>query len=87
MLLNAESELTEFLKQSSHPRVPEARMQLGRLQMVRGMQLIATSPDAEKRSRARESFVAAAGTFDLIIAELRETLKQMQGKDQCSGES
>lgn len=79
MLLNAESELTEFLKQSSHPRVPEARMQLGRLQMVRGMQLIATSPDAEKRSRARESFVAAAGTFDLIIAELRETLKQMQG--------
>ena len=79
MLLNAETELTEFLKQSSHPRVPEARMQLGRLQMVRGMQLMALETDDDKRTRARESFVAAAATFDLIVEQLREKLKEMQG--------
>lgn len=79
LLLNAETALTDFLKQSSHPRVPEARMQLGRLQMVRGLQLMATKPDEAKRSTARDSFMAAAGTFDLIVNQLRETLKDMQG--------
>lgn len=79
LLRKAESELAGFLKQESHPRVPEARMQLGRLQMVRGMQLMATQPNDDKRTRARESFVAAAGTFDLIVTQLRESLKAMQG--------
>ena len=79
LLRKAENELADFLKQESHPRVPEARMQLGRLQMVRGMQLMATKPDDEKRTQARKSFVAAAGTFDLIVAQLRESLKAMQG--------
>jgi len=79
LLLDAEEALRKFLEQSAHPRVPEARMQLGRLQMVRGLQLVAIQPDDEKRARARESFVAAAGTFDLIVKQLRESLKEMQG--------
>ena len=36
---SAEEQLGEFLKQSAHPRLSEARLQLGWIQMVRAAQL------------------------------------------------
>ncbi len=78
-LRQAEQQLSDFLKQSSHPRVPEARLQLGKLQMVRAMQLLSGDPNDTKRAEARESFLAAAATFDMIVDQLRTTLKEMQG--------
>ncbi len=78
-LKQAEEQLSEFLKQSSHPRISEARLQLGKLQMVRAMQLLTGDVDDAKREKARESFLAAAATFDSIVEQLRTTLKDMQG--------
>lgn len=75
----AEAELTAFLQQSSHPRASEARLQLGKLQMVRAAQLMVGKPDASKRTAARESYLAASKTFDTIVERLRGTLKDMQG--------
>ncbi len=78
--LAAEQQLTEFLKLPSHPRLSEARLQLGKLQMVRAAQLMAGKVDDEKRKAARESYLAAAKTFDEIVNNLREELKAMQGQ-------
>lgn len=78
-LQTATSELREFLKQGSHPRQSEARLLLGRLQMVRAAQLLSGEPDDAKRKSARESYLAAATTFDEIAETLREKLKSMQG--------
>lgn len=75
----AEQQLTEFLKQSDHPRTSEARLQLGKLQMLRAMQLMAAESNQGNREEARESFLAAAATFDTILENLRGTLKEMQG--------
>lgn len=75
----AESELGIFLNQGSHPRQAEARLLLGKLQMVRASQLMSGKPDDAKRASARESYLAAAKTFDTIVESLRETLKEMQG--------
>lgn len=75
----AEAQLVEFLQQSSHPRVSEARLQLGKLQMVRATQLISGEVDDAKRQAARESYLAAAKTFDAIVEALRASLKEMQG--------
>jgi tetratricopeptide (TPR) repeat protein len=75
----AENQLTDFLKQSSHARLSEARLQLGKLQMVRAAQLLFGKPDKSKRTLARESYLAAAKTFDTIVDALRTTLKEMQG--------
>ncbi|MEM8666650.1 MAG: hypothetical protein AAGG48_03995 [Planctomycetota bacterium] len=75
----AESELAEFLKQGSHPRASEARLQLGKLQMVRAAQLMTGEVDQSKRAAARESYLAAAKTFDQIREELRTELEGMQG--------
>lgn len=76
----AEKELAEFLKLTSHPRISEARLQLGKLQMVRAAQLLSGKVDEEKRKLARESYLAAAKTFDAIVDNLREQLTQMQGQ-------
>ena len=54
-------------------------MQLGKLQMVRAAQLLSGEPDESKRKLGRESYLAAASTFDTIVEGLRETLKEMQG--------
>ncbi len=75
----AEAQLADFLKQSTHPRLSEARLQLGKLQMVRAAQLMSGEPDESKRNAARESYLAAAKTFDTIVENLRSTLKDMQG--------
>ena len=75
----AERQLAEFLKQSDHPRLSEARLQLGKLQLVRAAQLMSAKPDDAKRKAARESYLAASKTFDAILASLREQLKGMQG--------
>lgn len=77
----AEEELKKFLQQSGHPRLSEARLQLGKLQLVRARQLMSTAdPSDESRTSARQSYQAAAATFDAITAELREVLEGMQGQ-------
>ena len=54
-------------------------MQLGRLQMVRGLQLMSGDPDEGQRQRARDAFASAADTFDKIVEELKGKLQEMQG--------
>jgi hypothetical protein len=74
----AEEQLQKFLQSDPHPRHSQARMQLGRLQMVRAAQL-QSSDSEDQQALARESYLAAAGTFDSIVTTLRETLKEIQG--------
>ncbi len=78
--VDAESAIAEFLKNDSHPRVPEARLQLGKLQLVRANTLMMLNPDDAKKTAARESYISAAKTFDAIIENLRGKLKEMQGE-------
>ena len=79
--LSAENELKAFLENADHPRFSEARLQLGNLRLVRADQLMsAADPSDEARKAARESCVAAAATFDAIIADLRGRLESMQGQ-------
>ncbi len=75
----AEQQLAEFLQQASHPRFSEARLKLGKLQMVRAAQLMNGDPDDAKRKAARESYLAAAETFSAIVDDLRGKLEQMKG--------
>lgn len=76
---SAEEQLGVFLQQGTHKRLSEARLQLGWIQMVRAAQLISGEPDDSKRKLARESYLAASKTFDLIVESLRSQLKEMQG--------
>ena len=62
--------VSSLLKQSAHPRLSEARLQLGKLQLVRAAQLMSGKPDAEKRQKARDSYTAASKTFDQIVDSL-----------------
>lgn len=81
LFVSAEEELKKFLQQSDHPRLSEARLQLGKLQLVRARQLMSvTDPSDEARASARQSYQAAAATFDAITAELRERLEGMRGQ-------
>lgn len=74
-------QLKEFLKQSAHPRLSEARLLLGKLQMVRAGQLTAgPKPTDETRTAARASYMEAAGTFDSIVTDLRATLEGLKGQ-------
>ena len=75
--VKAETELSQFLTNSSHPRLSEARLQLGWIQMVRAAQLLTGEPDVAKRKAARESYLAASKTFDTIVETLRSQLKEM----------
>ncbi len=77
--VQAEQQLALFLKQDSHPRFSEARLQLGKLQMVRAAQLMNGTPDDAKRESARESYLAAAKTFDAIVEDLRGKITEMRG--------
>ena len=76
---NAETQISEFLTESTHPRLSEARLQLGWIQMVRAAQLLNGEPNDAKRQAARESYLAASKTFDTIVETLRSQLKEMQG--------
>ncbi len=75
----AESALETFLEQGDHARVSEARMLLGTIQMGRAEQLMLGEVDDEVRAAARESYLAAAETFDSIIQRLHEQLSEMRG--------
>ena len=75
----AEAEISAFLKQEGHPRLSEARLKLGKLQLVRATQLMAGEPDDATRSEAAKSYLAASKTFDAIVEDLREKLKRMAG--------
>ena len=76
--LLAEEQINEFLKRD-HPRVSEARLTLGKLQLARATQLMAGEPDDAKRKEALASYTASSKTFDEIVETLRATLKAMQG--------
>ena len=76
----AESALESFLEQGSHPRAAEARLQLGKLQMVRAAQLMSGDVDDEERTAARQSYISAAETFEAIVKEIREKLLAMRGQ-------
>ncbi|WP_197171984.1 tetratricopeptide repeat protein [Novipirellula aureliae] len=76
----AESSLSRFLENQSHPRLSEARLQLGKLQMVRGNQLEMLDTISANKEKARQSYVAAAETFQTIVDDLREKLKTMRGQ-------
>ncbi len=79
--LSAEQELKKFLEQSEHPRFSEARLQLGKLQLLRARQLmLLEDPSDEARSNARESYLGAAETFTGIEKDLRQTLEGMKGQ-------
>ncbi|XZE54918.1 hypothetical protein SH139x_000899 [Planctomycetaceae bacterium SH139] len=68
--------------QPNHPRRPEAQLQLGNLQLLRGAQLMEQGgpPDAQRRATALEIFAGAAATFGDIVSELRSTLQELQGQ-------
>ncbi|MFK8112697.1 MAG: hypothetical protein AB8B91_10855 [Rubripirellula sp.] len=75
----AEQDLRSFLAEGTHPRQSEARLLLGKLQVIRATQLMAGKPTDEKRAKARSSYLAAAKTFDEIVDALREKLKDLKG--------
>lgn len=79
--VSAEQELKKFLEQSDHPRFSEARLQLGKLQLLRARQLmLAADPSDEARNNARESYLGAAQTFTGIEKDLRQLLEGMKGQ-------
>ena len=82
LFVSAQDQLKEFLKLSDHPRLSEARLLLGKLQMVRGGQLLggAKATD-ESRAAARASYLEAAKTVaeiadDQVFAKLDWLLEQ-----------
>ncbi|HBJ38617.1 MAG TPA: hypothetical protein DDZ51_28480 [Planctomycetaceae bacterium] len=79
--VSAEEALKSFLTKSDHPRLSEARLQLGKLQMVRADQLMSVAdPSDEARENARKSCLDAAETFNAIVTDLRGTLESMRGQ-------
>ena len=73
----AEAEITEFLKLKDHSRLSEARLKLGKLQLVRATQLMGSEPDDKTRAEAAKSYLGAAKTFDAIVEDLRGKLKEL----------
>lgn len=79
--ISAQGQLKAFLTKKEHPRVSEARLLLGKLQMVRGAQLLpGKSPTDEARNASRESYLEAAKTFDSIVTDLKQTLENLKGQ-------
>ncbi len=76
----AEQSLNSFLQGGDHPRTQEARSQLGKLQMVQATQYMLGEPDDAQREKARESYLAAAKTFDAIVETLKGKLTEMRGE-------
>ncbi len=75
----AERFLRQFLEQDDHPRKSEARLRLGTIQMGRAQQLMSDATDDSQRQAARESYLAAADTYETIVGQLRGKLEAMQG--------
>jgi hypothetical protein len=65
-----------------HPRRPEAQLQLGNIQLLRGAQLIELGgpPTPERRQKAKTAFLGASSTFKTIVQDLRAKLEAMQGQ-------
>lgn len=81
LFVAAEDALKGFLKQTEHPRVSEAKLQLGKLQLVRANQLMSVAdPSDEARENARKSCLDAAETFQSIVTDLKATLESMRGQ-------
>lgn len=81
LFVSAEEALKGFLTKTDHPRLSEARLQLGKLQMVRANQLMsAADPSDEARENARKSCLDAAETFNSIVTDLRSKLESMRGQ-------
>lgn len=79
----ASEALQRFVQQKpEHPRRPEAQLQLGNIQLLRGAQLIELGgePTPERRKTAKETFLAASATFQNIVKDLREELLKLQGQ-------
>ncbi|QDS86755.1 hypothetical protein EC9_09290 [Rosistilla ulvae] len=87
--LKAEASLRSFVdQQKDHPRVAEARMQLGKLLLTRAVVLLEGKElDDAQRKNARGSLDAAATVFDQIVEDLRGKLKAMQGNKIDSSDS
>ncbi|MEL6108592.1 MAG: hypothetical protein AAFU85_21515 [Planctomycetota bacterium] len=77
---NAEAALQSFLTDGDHPRAPEAKLQLGKLQLFRASQFLEGDVDSAARTSARDSYLAAAKTFDGIVADLKGKLEQLKGQ-------
>lgn len=75
----AEQFLRRFLEQDDHPRKSEARLRLGTIQMGRAQQVMTDASDDSQRKAARESYLAAAETYETIVGRLRGKLEAMQG--------
>lgn len=81
LFVSAEEALKGFLTKTDHPRVSEARLQLGKLQLVRANQLMsAADPSDEARENARKSCLDAAETFTSIVTDLKGKLESMKGQ-------
>ncbi len=78
--VDALASLQGFLDKGDHPRVPEARLRLGNLQRFRGLQKLIGDPTPEDKKVARETYLAAAKSFDSIIADLKAKLTAMKGQ-------
>ncbi len=79
--VSAQEQLKEFLKKGDHPRASEARIQLGKLQVVRASQLMSGKDlTDEARKSARDSYLEAAGTFKQVVDDLRKALENMKGQ-------
>lgn len=74
-----EEALREFIdSKPEHPRVSEARMKLGTRQLIHAMVLMQSGNlDDATRTKAREEYLEAAGTFDTAIESLRSELEAM----------
>lgn len=77
--LQAEQFLRQFLEQDDHPRKSEARLRLGTIQMGRAQQVMTDAVDDSERTAARESYLAAAETYETIVGQLRGKLEAMKG--------
>jgi tetratricopeptide (TPR) repeat protein len=83
LIAKASEALQRFVTQKpSHPRRSEAQMQLGKIQLARGVQLIELGgpPTPERRQTAKQTFLDASKTFGAIVTELREELLKLQGQ-------
>ena len=81
LFVSAEEALKGFLTKTDHPRISEAKLQLGKLQMVRADQLMSVAdPSDEARENARKSCLDAAETFTSIVNDLKSKLESMRGQ-------
>ena len=73
-LAKTEGVLKTFIGEGDHPRIGEARMQLGSMQLIRASQLMSGEPSADDRKVAREAYLSAAETFSEIVNKIRGEL-------------